>query len=136
MKLNIAMVVVCLISVLIFVAFPKNNAYAGYHTASVSASPAFQACWNLAPNEEQACDHISCGSEKIMVVNTNSASGPGDYSYEMRETDCKTNSNNCAISYPVQYFTRVDSNCCDRDSDNYYANTAFCLEPVINFKIW
>ena len=124
MKLSIAMVFVCLISLTAFVVFPQNPINAS--TSVIGACRAF-------PEDfPQPCDLPQCGGKKIKAANQNNfPQGLGKYTLEPKSTMCKIYFNvqtGMCEEDIVDYFERVeDSACCDLDGDNYTADNAYCL---------
>ncbi len=124
MKLCIAMILVCILSLLTLTAFPKRH---------IESKTSMQAglCRSFGPNEKQDCDVYPCGTKFYLATNPLIGLGSsGDFSLEEKMTTCKVlnSQGECVESEPVYYFQRFsDSSCCDRDGDNHKANNAYCL---------
>ena len=123
MKLSIAMVFVCLISLITFAAFPYKY---------IDANTSMQAvgCRNFQPGTVTSCDDLVCGGKTIRVTDPSNWSSSDKYSVVWRTTTCKFINAQTGQCYDdtVNYFERVeDSSCCDLDNDGYNANNAYCV---------
>jgi hypothetical protein len=129
MKLSIAMVFVCLISLIALALFPQK---------SINASPpVIGACRAFPEDRPEPCDLLQCGGKKITAATSSElpANG-GKYSLEPKSTMCKVYYNvqtNMCEEDIVYYFERVqDSSCCDLDGDGYSADNFYCLGTDCN----